>query len=173
MRKVIMLVVLFLFVHNLKGQNPDTTSRLTVVKGGSVYFPINSMDKLENGMEYLSWTRLRVYFRATNSSGNQSSQWRLTVHANDNDINGDNSNNLDLATVQIRVESSGAGNVYGGWHSLDDTPVIELIDEGDNVNTIDVVISYRCGMDTPTYDLLGESSDYYTVDLVYTIEPDP
>lgn len=147
----------------------DTVARLTTISSGRIDFYFDSEDRINNGFEITDFTRFRVYFVATDNTGTPTAaQWRLMVRSNTAQIDGDAGNSLDLRTVQIRANSGGVG-AEQGWVSLANADVL-LIDTGPNpANTVDVTISYRCGMD-PVYPIAGAATDYYYVDLIFTLE---
>lgn len=169
MKKYILILIIILFGINQIKSQADTVARLTTIAAGTVDFYFDSENKINNGFEIANFTRFRVYFVATdNTSAPTAAQWRFVVRANTAQIDGDAGNTLDLRTVQISVNSAGNGTDQG-WVSLANTDVL-LVDAGVNpANSIDITVSYRCGMD-PLYPITGAATDHYFVDLIFTLE---
>ncbi|MCP4178457.1 MAG: hypothetical protein GY756_11890 [bacterium] len=169
---VVALIFIFL---SFFGLTQNTTARLTIESGSSVYFNINSFTKYQNGLDYSNWTRLRVYFIDTTALGAVSNKrWRITVEAMAGNIQGDAGNTLNLNTIELQAicaDATGKGIVA---LPIPGSP-IELLDLGtNNVNASLVQISYYCGQSlTVANNLLGQPADYYFVDIVYTLEGDP
>ncbi len=168
MKKILLIIICFISINYINAQ-ADTVARLTTIASGTIDFYFNSENKINNGFELTDYTRFRVYFVATdNTSTPTAAQWRLMVRSNTAQIDGDAGNTLDLRTVQISANSGGNGT-DAGWVSLANADVL-LVDAGINpANTIDVTISYRCGMDA-TYPIAGQTPDHYFVDLIFTLE---
>ena len=169
MKRFVLIITVCLISIKLINAQADTVARLTTIASGTVDFYFNSESKINNGIELTNFTRFRVYFVATDNLGNPTlANWRLLVRSNTAQIDGDAGNTLDLRTVQISA-NSGAGGTDQGWVSLSSTDVI-LVDAGNNpANTVDVTISYRCGMDA-LYPISGQTPDHYFVDLIFTLE---
>ncbi|MCF6240577.1 MAG: hypothetical protein L3J74_04435 [Bacteroidales bacterium] len=169
MKRFVLIITICLISIKLINAQADTVARLTTIASGTVDFYFNSENKINNGFELTNFTRFRVYFVATDNLGNPTAAaWRLLVRSNTAQIDGDAGNTLDLRTVQIFADSGGNGTDQG-WVSLAGTDVL-LVDAGVNpANTIDVTISYRCGMDA-TYPIAGQTPDHYYVDLIFTLE---
>lgn len=170
MKKGILLIILYLFISDIKGQ-ADTVARINLISGSSVYFAFNSLEKMDplTGIVYNNWTTFSVSFNATNDLGNDTGAlWRLRVRSNTSNIIGSGSNTLDTRTVEVSANSAGQGS-DAGWIPLVDSDVT-IVDAGTNLITDEpIVISYRCGRNA-TYPILGENGDYYVVDLVFTFE---
>jgi len=173
MKKFIVVLIAFLTLNNIYGQN--TTSRLTIIKGGSVNFHFNSYTKLDNGIEtgYNNWTNLQVYFIDTTNAGaiNAGANWELYIKARTAQIDGDGGNSMPLDKVEYQVTTS-SGTAISGWQQLTNSD-LRIVSGGANPsNTENVYISYRVGA-SGTNDLLNEDAGYYYVDLIFTLDVSP
>ena len=172
MKKIILFQ--FLILIQLSSFSQNTTSRLRIVSGGSLYFNFNSLSKYENGLTFTDWTRATVYFIDTTNLGVQTAlQWRLDVKATTATINGDGGNTLPLNTIEI--ESSGINATYNGPFAISDADDIHLVENGIQTDpgTTVVNITYHCGKSlTIPNNLLGITPDYYFVDLLLTLQPE-
>lgn len=169
-RFLILISIIFFLVYT--GSSQNTTSRLRIESGASIYFNFNSLQKYENGLEYSNWTKATVYFIDTTALGVPTAlQWRLDVKAMSAAINGDAGNFLPLNTIEM--EATGIDATYLGPIALSnaDSPLVSNGLQTDPGIT-DVYISYYCGQSkTVANSLMGKKSDYYFVDIVFTLHP--
>lgn len=168
------LFYLFLIFVQVNSYSQNTTSRLRILSGGSMYFNFNSLQKYENGLTYSNWTRAEVYFIDTTNLGVQTLlEWRLDVKAMTPLINGDAGYSLPLNTIEI--ESNGLNATYNGPFAISDADDVHLVEDGLQTApgyTI-VNITYHCGKSlTVGNNLLGSDPDYYFVDLLFTLQPE-
>ena len=172
---VILIIISFLTIN---AQNK--TSRLTIEKGGSVYFHFNSLKKIETGIVYSDWTTLSVYFNDVTGGGllNPTSKWALDVKANTPTIVGDNGVGqfLNLNVIELEASGVGADVTYTGKRTLTNADdklaggiVTEDLDASTSPDTRSINITYYCGENIP---LIGESTGYYVVDIIFTLRPD-
>lgn len=172
MKKILFLCLLIFFNYYAIAQN--TTARLTIESGSSVFFNINTFDKYNNGTEYTNWTRLRVYFiDTTNVGGITAQNWQLNVEALTANMVGD-IGNLDLNVIELSATCGDA--ISNGIVALDGPgSAVKLLNTGNNnVSSSLVQITYYCGQSkTVTNTLLGKQPDHYVVDIIYTLERDP
>jgi len=172
----------------------EVHSRITLLKGASVPISFDSYNKMYNGIEYTDWTRFRVLYFDTTSTGSLTagSTWQLLVRANTADIQGDGGiipMNLDKVELLVTVNNTGttaaAPSNPATYVALTnvDTPIV--IDGANSTGidigtasgiTTEVVISYRVGGNggPPGINtVLGSSSGYYSVDLIFTLQKTP
>ncbi len=173
-RSIILINVLLLFsTVSVEGQN--ITSRLTIQKGGSLNFPFNSYEKMEDGIAYNNWTRLTVFFAdSTTIPPDANDHWELLVAARTTQIDGDGSIFMPLNKIEVRVDDDGSGTAISGtWVVITDTfpSGQKIIGNGANETDVDnITISYRVG---GTNAVLGAESGYYNVDLIFTLQKEP
>ena len=173
MKKILILLIIISSAFTAIAQN--TTARLTIESGSSIYFNINTFDKYTNGIEYTNWTRFRVYFLDTADNGLVTAQkWQLNVEAMSANIAGDVGNTLDLNTVELSA-SCGDATTTGIMALAGPGSATKLLHIGsNNVSASLIQVTYYCGQSKfVTNKLLGKQPDYYTVDIVYTLERDP
>lgn len=186
------IYILMLLASNSNAQ--EIHSRITLLKGASVPISFDSYNKMYNGIEYTDWTRFRVLYFDTISTGvlTPGSTWQLLVRANTADIQGDGGiipMNLDKVELLVTVNNTGTTSAapaspatYVTLTNVD-TPIVingansTGIDIGAASGiTTEVVISYRLGGNggPPGINtILGSSSGYYSVDLVFTLQKTP
>lgn len=164
--KKYLVIVFFLSIYNVYGQN-DTTATLLIVAGGGTDFSFNSYKKLQDGFAFNNWTRLKPRFIVTVASvvnPTATVPWSLSVRANAADIQGDGGNSLALGTVRVMVPAPlGDGN----WKPLTDSDTEIATGTYDPAAGEIIEISYDCGVATT---VMGEQTDYYFVDLVFTLQ---
>jgi len=173
MKKILILLIIISSAFAAIAQN--TTARLTIESGSSIYFNINTFDKYTNGVEYTNWTRFRVYFLDTTNAGAVTVQkWQLNVEAMSANIAGDAGNTLDLNTIEL-IASCGDATPSGIVVLAGPGSATKLLHTGNNnVSASLVQVTYYCGQSkTVTNELIGKQPDHYTVDIVYTLERDP
>jgi len=127
-KKQLLIFFISCLTINISAQ---TTSRLRVESGGTIYFIFNSFDKYENGIVSPIDTRFSIFF---NDPLTPALKWKLTAAAQAINIKGTGSNSLDLKTIEM--QSSGPiGPLYtAGWLDLTQAPM--LIADGGNQTSI-------------------------------------
>lgn len=165
MKYLFSILLIFFFFNS----NSQVTSRLTIESGSSVYFYINSFDKLENGMSYIDWTQLTVFYEDTAAV----STWTLDVGALSDKIYGGGTNELELATIELEV-SGDIANTYPVpiRAPLVEQAVAKVLATGPETSSSSISISYYCGTNA-IYKLLAKAPDYYTVDIQFTLYKTP
>ena len=170
--RVILLIPIFFIFFSISGFSQ--TSRLTITSGNSVYFPFNSLAKMNNGISWVNWTRVTVFYSSLPGPG--PFIWRLEVVPNSANFDGDAGNTMTLDHVEIQA-SDGGGNLsaanYFGPLGLDSPSPIVIVSggqEGDATDNI-IDISYYCGTNVGNR-VIGSSPDYYYLDLIFTLRPD-
>ena len=170
MRYFLIPIFFIIFSGNVLSQ----TSRLTITSGNSVYFPFNSLTKMNNGISYINWTRVTVFYSRLPGPGPVI--WRLEVVPNSANFDGDAGNTLTLDHVEIEA-TDGGGNLsatnYFGPLGLDSPSPIIIVSGGPEGDATDNIIdlSYYCGTNARNR-VVGSSPDYYYLDLILTLRPD-
>ncbi len=170
------IAFVFIIISGLNIQAQNTTARLTIQSGQSVYFYVNSFDKYINGITYTNWTSLTVSFTDTLDNGTQTGMtWKLDVKAMNNNIQG-TLGNLPLNTIEIvATDGGGPSATYSPVFALSaiDQSLVTLGTQTDLVTPVltTVNITYHCGksITVPDNSLLGRTPDYHTVDLLLTL----
>ena len=177
-KELLLFFIILLGLTYTYSQEHNTTSRLRIESGGSIYFNFNSLNKYENGLEYTNWTKITVYFIDTlKSDGSQTAmKWKLDVKAMSNDITGDaGPPHLDLNTIELEATSNDALATLSGIIPLTNSDV-SLITNGSQTASglTEVYITYYCGQSKLGLDnnLMGKKPDYYFVDLMLTLSPE-
>jgi hypothetical protein len=186
MKKILLLLPFLIFCKFVFSQN--TTSRLRIESGGSIYFYFNSLDQYKNGITYNNWTKVSVYFVDTTAAGATSAAlWILKVKANSNQINsdeGDITHFLPLNTIELEAtytsSTGGTATPAAMPFALSDTDQPLFTDGSQTKSPLKptiVNITYHCGKSiTVPNNLLVPTTrfpDYYYVDIILTLEPQP
>jgi len=195
-KSILLVSVLMLFSTVLVG-GQNQHSKITILKGGSVFLPFNSYTKMENGIEYTDWTRLKIlYFEESTSTPGTpegTSYWKLSVRALTGAIIGDGSaNDIPIDRVELLVAATNPGDLLApiNVYPLTTTDQVILTHGSNPTGTTigvapgtvyvgpntEVQISYRVGNlggaapPATTNTMLGQDAGYFNLDLVFTLE---
>ncbi len=183
MIRLLISFLFFSFSSLLLGQN---SAGFFIEKGNLVPFVFNSFSKLENGVTYTDWTRIKIKMQETTVDAIDTFilGWTLNFRAITPAINGDAGGSLPLNTLRLRsVDNSpnppqftptgGYVALNSGYQALATTipgfHVPNTIAAGPEQTILD--ISYECGGNNsgcplpPCNRLLGQTPDLYTVDI--------
>ena len=144
MEKKIVFVLFLLSAGCLYGQN-EVHSKITVLSGNSAFFPFNSYTKMNDGMQYTDWTRLRVLYFDTIADGSldAASRWELLVRANTSDIPGDGGitpMNLDKVELLIALTTDDGTITTVATHTITDTDA-QIVGNGANPTGRDIGVT--------------------------------
>lgn len=139
------------------------------------------MSKMENGVTYTDWTRIKVKMQelTVDAIDTAALGWTLEFRALTPAINGDNGGNLNLRT--LRLSSSDASPGANAPKLTTTIPLTQLTTGaqtlagaigGDLPNTITpgdpdettINVTYSCGGEA-AFRIMGQPADLYTVDI--------
>lgn len=160
-----LLLFLLLLCIEAYAQNP--TWRVTVESGGHADFKIYTLEKYENGLDYIDWTNLRMVYEDT-TSGTQEDKWYLGVKAQDIEfISSFEERSLPLDLLSLEVSDGGGEDSFGGEIvseeiTLTDSyqPLVELGDEG----------NYKLNITYRLDSTLGRPPAYYNTNLIFKMD---
>jgi len=178
------LLIVFVFCcFGLKLQGQIVTRRVGVVTGGQIQFHFNSYTTITNGLTYLKYTKLRIYFddiiNLTPTFNPNSKGWTLYCRAMNPDIlSDDGSPPLALGNLKIVPSvfaSATPGDEVNAGFLLTD------VGDGDWLARNIVVQSYYQTSMVIELDyffaspagLVGVAPGYYYLDLEFKIIPNP
>ncbi len=187
LKKYKSIVVLTFFIQaSLYGQ---TSAGFYIERGSMVPFVFNSFAKLEQGVTYTNWTRIKIKMQETTVDGIDTFAlgWTLSFRALTATIQGDRgvpADNLPLNTIRISstdnsptppqlngVPLTELTNAYQDLATA--TPGLHVpntIIPGDPEETI-LDVTFECGANNagcpgiPCNQLFGKMPDNYTVDI--------
>ncbi len=169
-------VILFLlFCGSLKGLHGQTMG-VVVVSGGTVQFQFNSYQKINDGINYLNYSRLKIYSINVDPA---CKGWKLYCKSNSLVLSDDGFSSLSLSYVKVtpKFESSdfpGGTVVYPGF-ILSDIGVGNVIAESTTVGLYNakkamIVLDIAFATSPGFVGLIDVKSGYYYLDLVFKIE---
>jgi hypothetical protein len=178
-RFYLVLILMFIGIGRTMSQEWNS-ARLSVLYGSSIPFNFNSMDKIRNGIEITSGTRLGISM--ADSTGHVLTGFVLNCRAFNNQavIKGD-SYSLPLNRINIKAEnligletgfSHGYKDLTSDWvplFSYTNPTWTDLSWANNQLN-----ISFQCGKVTEAGEnasLLGEEPDYYNVEIEFELVP--
>jgi hypothetical protein len=161
---IFVFVILSQNVNSQPGANPYT-ARLTVIKGTTVEFYFNSLQKVKDGIQFDNWTVLSVCFNDPDNPGPLGTKWKLMYKAN-----GFSGAATPPAQdiLDLKIAGSGTATYYNSGNFFSLQPIGTLATSGFQGNENDNIIniSYLCGKLAST---LGVPPGYYTLDLELTL----
>ncbi len=168
MPKLLASTLLLLFVFSATAQSQ--TVRIQIVGGANLLFNVNSYSKVKNGITYIDFTTIRVYYSDVNEDGtpNTSSMgWELMVNAA-TELFMPDYGTVTMPLSVLKINSKCAGKEKSAVLGIGESLIAEWLPGMDVKDAVeDVVLSYELGTNK---ELFGYSSDYFSTDLVFTLK---
>ena len=170
------VILAFAFLLNFScGIAQIAVAKLTVIRGGTIEFFFNSIQKVNDGIIYNNWTVLDL--AVNNDVISKSYTWKLTVEPEPSGLTNFKGGNASspIPMDAIFLNPTGVAGVVPS--TLSSTPTIIATGSilsnitGDRTNFIRINISYECG--TTASNIVGKLSGYYFVDLRFVFEATP
>ena len=175
MRNFILFIIII--ISCTLSLNSQVTSRLTIYSGDAVNFNFQLLDHYQNGVSYINWTHLTVFFE---DLGDPLREWKLSVEAMTPNIQGDAGNLLPLNTIEFEISGDDPLATYNnnaGNAVLSQAPNRNLVENGQQTTVPGILtnlfISWHCGKSVYVPNsLIGSRSDYYYVEVMFTLGPE-
>jgi len=180
MKKVYILIILFIASATMVKSQEYNYARLVVVYGNNIPFNFNSIQNYSDGIRIEDGTIVGVTMvdSVTNLPTVHGFDLQFRTFNGQAVIQGSGSNSLPLNTIEVEASDfSGLGGAaYTGLQPLSPgwTKLVQYTDpiappfNDLNYSTHQIRISYECGKNI---SLLGEESDYYNIEIELELIP--